>query len=85
MKRLACEHSEPLTPDELLRARVDRATRDAWLALHELAGLAADPAACGHIAKQRRHLCSIRANADLIARQCEAAPPLTNTHARVSV
>lgn len=76
------EHNEPLTPDELLRKRVDRATRDAWLALHELAGLAADPAACGHIAQQRRYLCSIRANADLIARQCDAAS--TPTHARVS-
>ena len=68
------ESNEPLTPDELLRKRVDRATCDAWLALHELAGLSADPAACGHIAQQRRHLCSIRANADLIARQCDAHP-----------
>lgn len=69
------ENGEPLTPRELLQERVERASRDAWLAVHELTGLENNPEASGFVAEQERHLSSIKTNVDLILSHIEAKRP----------
>lgn len=66
---------EPKTPKEIAEVRVDRAVRDAWLAMNELAGLRNDPVAAPYVAEQTRHLSSIKTNVDLILSHIEADAP----------
>lgn len=63
---------EPRTPKEIAEVRVDRAVRDAWLAMNELVGLENDPDAASYVAKQLRHLSSIKTNVDLILSHAQA-------------
>ncbi|NGX99806.1 MAG: hypothetical protein G4V63_32890 [Candidatus Afipia apatlaquensis] len=69
------DEDEPHTPKELAQVRVERATRDAWLAMNELIGLRNDPIAGPFVAEQARHLNSIKANVDLILSHIEVGQP----------
>lgn len=70
------DDDEPHTPKELAQVRVERATRDAWLAMNELIGLRNDPVAGPFVADQVRHLSSIKTNVDLIISHIDVQPKL---------
>ena len=71
------ENDEPHTPKELAQVRVERATRDAHLALSELEGFVADPIAEEFVRTQAKYLTEIHAKAAFLDGYVEgAATPL---------
>lgn len=57
---------EPLTPQEIAQVKVERAVRDAWLAMHELVSLESDPVAAPFVRTQEDDIWAIKSKADLV-------------------
>lgn len=63
---------EPHTPKEITQVKVERAARDAWLAMSELVALAADPDAARFVTDQEGDIWSIKTKAELVLSKIHA-------------
>lgn len=57
---------EPKTPKEIAQVKVERAVRDAWLAMQELVTLEGDPIAAPFIKTQESEIWAIKTKTDLV-------------------
>lgn len=69
------ESGEPRTPKEIVEHKVERASRDAWLAIKELCSFRADPLAAEFVEKQEAEIRQVLFYAQLILSHIEETKP----------
>lgn len=69
------ENGEPQTPREQAEHKVERASRDAWLATRELCSFRADPLAAEFVARQEAEIRQVLFYAQLILSHIDETKP----------